>query len=152
MSPVCPRLYLCVLCCLRMCGRSGWLRLSPEPAFISVFPVVSGCAAVQWAPSVPAFISVFPVVSGCAAVQDGSVCPLSPPLSLCSLLSQDVRPFSELRLCAEPGDILLEAVWNPVQSDLVAAVFQSGSLALFQVAADTGTVTVHRLPAAVGVR
>ncbi|KAF0300605.1 Nuclear pore complex protein Nup214 [Amphibalanus amphitrite] len=65
---------------------------------------------------------------------------------------QDVRPFAELRLSAEPADPPLELLWNPVQADLVAVVFQSGSLALFQVAADTGAVTVHRLPAAIGVR
>ncbi|KAF0287450.1 Nuclear pore complex protein Nup214 [Amphibalanus amphitrite] len=65
---------------------------------------------------------------------------------------QEVRPFAELRLSAEPADPPLELLWNPVQADLVAVVFQSGSLALFQVAADTGAVTVHRLPAAIGVR
>ncbi|XP_037083474.1 nuclear pore complex protein Nup214-like, partial [Pollicipes pollicipes] len=64
---------------------------------------------------------------------------------------QEVRPFAELRLAADPGDPLLEAVWNPVQSDLVAVVFRSGSLALFQVAAGGG-VTVHRLPADTGAR
>ena len=39
-----------------------------------------------------------------------------------------------------------------MQADLVAAVLQSGALALFQVAPDTGGVTIHRLPAATGVR